>query len=242
MDLVLCPVYNEKKTIKEFFFTLRKFYKMNLLFVNDGSTDGTDSIIEEIRDRYVYIITNKKRQGYGEAILNGFKFAIDNGYKRIITIDGDMQHNPGCIPVFLKLLEKYEVVLGTRYARIDGYLEAPLERLMINKFITTLINSLFSTNFTDSFCGLRGYRDSFLKRAKLEERSYGFAIEILLEMVRTKVSYIEVPVDIIYTGQDRKFLDGLNDPSKRLKHYLDVILRSGKIDVKAILGSKSSPG
>jgi hypothetical protein len=83
----------------------------------------------------------------------------------------------------------------------------------------------FSIRFSDPFCGFRGYRASFLRSIELSEQSYGVCLEMLLEIVRARVDFCEIPVDLIYLDESRKFLDGLTDPLKRLDYYRGIIRR-----------------
>ena len=87
------------------------------------------------------------------------------------------------------------------------------------------VRVLFSTRFSDPFCGFRGYRPSFLNKITLQEESYGLSLEILLEIIKSKTPFGEVPVEAIYLDYSREFLDGLSHPRERLLHYLQVISR-----------------
>lgn len=225
MNLVICPVYNEAKTLKRFYEKLRFFYPGDVLFVDDGSDDASSKELTGLRKSNVFIIAHKKRKGYGAALKTGFRFAIDNRYENIVVIDVDLQHNPQHIPIFFRELSEYDVVLGSRYFRIDSCMDVPRDRMIINRYITSLINMFFLIKITDPFCGYRGYGIEFLKKAKLSEDSYGFGIEIILELARTATTFKEIPVEIIYIDKTRKFLDNLNDPRKRLLYYLDVMAR-----------------
>jgi hypothetical protein len=157
--------------------------------------------------------------------MTGFRHASEKGYAKAVTIDVDLQHTPEQIPRFLEKLDRHTVVLGSRYVRIDGYLEAPFTRLLINRYMTTVVNTLFSMTITDAFCGFRGYRTAFFRKARLREGGYGIALEILAEIARTGTRFTEIPVEVIYTGAKRMFLDGLDDPRKRFGYYMDVIMR-----------------
>ncbi len=227
-NLVVCSVYNEEATLRKFCRKLRRCYSQDVLFVDDGSTDKGKDFLVNIIDERTFLIRHPERKGYGAALLSGFKFSLQRGYKRIVTIDTDLQHNPEHLPAFLRELIEYEVVLGSRYIRIDKYLEVPRERMIINRYIARMIKLLFSVNFTDPFCGYRGYRDTFLNRVYFRENSYGIGLEILLEIVRTKTSFKEIPIEVIYFNCQRKFLDGLAHPKQRLLYYLEVITRKKK--------------
>jgi dolichol-phosphate mannosyltransferase len=223
--LVICPVYNEARSIAEFWESLRLHYRDDVLFVNDGSTDESRDFLCRLKPARTFTIHHPRRRGYGAALISGFRFALDKGYKRIVTIDADLQHPPTHIRDFFNQLQEWEVILGSRYIKISKTLDIPHTRLVINRYIAGLISVLFYAELTDPFCGFRGYRDSFLRKANFKETSYGIGLEILLEIIRTKTAFKEIPVEAIYFKDSRRFLDGLDDPSKRLRYYLEVISR-----------------
>lgn len=241
-SLIVCPVYNEEAYIKDFYHSLRKSYSGDVFFIDDGSTDSGGAFMYKLKSADTFILRHSQRKGYGAALISGFEFAKEYKYKRVVTIDVDLQHRPEQIPVFLKELLEWEVVLGSRYIKIAKSLDIPHSRLAINRYISKLIKVLFSVEFTDPFCGFRGYRTSFLERVNFKEQSYGLGIEILLEIIRSGAAFLEIPVEAIYFKDIRKFLDGLNDPRKRLLYYLEVISKKKKelTNEKKIFIHKSS--
>lgn len=222
-NLIICPVYNEADTIKTFYQDLRKSFIQDVIFIDDGSTDHSKEYLPDIRDKETFLIRHPLRQGYGAALLSGFRFALKRGYRKIITIDVDLQHDPKHISCFLKKLDVLEVVLGSRYKEKRSFPDVPHIRLTINRYISRLIERLFSVRFTDPFCGYRGYRDSFLKRVDLRDPSYGLGLEIILEIIRLKVYIEEISIKAIYNNSYRYFMDGLNDPRTRLLYYLELL-------------------
>ncbi len=227
-NLVISPVYNEEKTLEEFHARLMRCYSQDVLFVDDGSSDKSGDFLSGIKDEKTFLITHRRRSGYGAALTSGFEFSLKEKYQRIVVIDVDLQHSPEHIPAFLRELFEVDVALGSRYIRIGSSLDVPRERLIINRYVTGLINLLFSASFTDPFCGYRAYRDSFLRKAHFTEKSYGLGIEIILELIRTKAPFKEIPVEAVYFDPSRVFLDGLNNPKERLFYYLEIIARKNK--------------
>ena len=222
-SLVICPVYNEEETIEEFYRNLREHYMQDVVFVDDGSTDSSRRYLASVESPETFLITHPERLGYGAALLSGFRFSLERGYRKIITIDVDLQHNPREIPAFLNALDRERVVLGSRYISSCDHFNIPGERLAINRYISGLIKRLYAVHFTDPFCGYRGYRESILKRMVLKQKSYGLGLEIILEIIRTGVSFKEIPIKAIYNNHLRKFLDGLDDPKTRLLYYLEIL-------------------
>ena len=243
-NLVVCPVYNEVKTIEAFLENLRKHYRGDVLFVDDGSSDRGKEALAKAEGPATFLLRHPRRRGYGQALLSGFDFALKQGYAKVVTLDADLQHNPKHIAAFLSGLRDYELVLGSRYIRIDRYFAVPRTRLVINRYICGVLKVLFSLTVTDAFCGYRGYRDSFLKKAVLTEQSYGLALEILLEAAEKQVSFTEIPIEAIYFNTPRRFQDGLDDPRLRLSYYLEVIARKQRKrnDEKEVLDSRAASG
>jgi dolichol-phosphate mannosyltransferase len=235
--LVISPVYNERQTLRRFYEQLRESCPWDILFVNDGSSDGSEKILKKInlnsiqRDHItldpincnVNIISHHSRIGYGAALSTGFRYAINHEYDKVVTIDSDLQHRPEDISRFVYELDKYDVVLGTRYQNVHNSLSTPITRYIINRYISGLLNRYFQVDFSDPFCGFRGYRTSFLKKVRLHEKSYGVCLEMLVEMIRIEAYFCEIPVDLIYFNRPRTFQDGLNDPAKRIDYYNSIL-------------------
>ena len=142
-SLVICPVYNEEYTLEEFFYKLRQEYLHDVLFVDDGSTDKSAEFLLRRQNDRTLLLQHPKRCGYGASLISGFRFSRKAGYQKILTIDVDLQHNPERISQFLHELNRYEVILGSRYIRIDRYFHVPRTRLLINRYISKLITLLF---------------------------------------------------------------------------------------------------
>jgi len=106
-----------------------------------------------------------------------------------------------------------------------GYAKAPGARLTINRCIAGMIEVLYAVRFNDPFCGYRAYRASFLRKTRLEETGYGLGLEILVELIRTRASFKEIPVEAVYLHPERRFLDGLDDPRRRLLYYVAILKR-----------------
>jgi dolichol-phosphate mannosyltransferase len=228
--LLISPVYNEIFYLGEFYNKVRRHYKGDILFIDDGSSDGCGNFLKELKnkDKNIYLIIHPSREGYGASLIEGFNYLVGKNYDCAVTIDADGQHNPAHLPDFWRELMKNEVVLGSRYLNYTGSSEVPPHRFVINKYVSSLLDLVFNIKFTDPFCGYRGYRASFLKKAKLREKGYGLGLEIILEIIRLKPTFKEIAVELIYNNPERKFLDGLDNPKKRLLYYLDIIEKKKK--------------
>ncbi len=226
--IVVCPVFNERYTLVPFIDRLGRSSNADILFVDDGSKDGSTEILERssmhLGDR-VHVLCHPFRRGYGAALISGFKRALQEGFGRVITLDADLQHRPEDIVRFERILDHFEVALGTRYSDNSHISVVPRSRYLINRYISGMFERDFAVRFSDPFCGFRGYRASFLSNIELREQSYGVCLEMLMEIVQAGIDFCEIPVDLIYLDESRKFLDGLADPLKRLDYYRGVIKR-----------------
>lgn len=102
-SLILIPIYNEQKHIFNVLKEVRKYSPEDLLVVNDGSTDESKDIVEEIAScaklkGKLIIINHSENEGYGKSLIDGINFSRDNNYQYLLTLDCDEQHEPELIP------------------------------------------------------------------------------------------------------------------------------------------------
>ena len=95
-SLIIIPVFNEELSLKGLIPYLNHFKRSEFIFINDGSTDGTNKVLSKYPFECINIEENI---GKGNAISVGTEYAIENEKKWIITMDGDLQHPPELIPV-----------------------------------------------------------------------------------------------------------------------------------------------
>ena len=230
-SLILIPIYNEQKHIFNVLREVRKYSTEDLLVVNDGSTDESKEIVEEIAScaklkRKLVIINHSKNEGYGKSLIDGINFSRDNNYLYLLTLDCDEQHEPELIPQFFKKIEKekFDIVSGSRYLSFQKQIDAPPEdRYRINRKITGLINEITGYGLTDSFCGFKVYRVESLKKLELTENGYGLPLQLWIQAYKNKLTVKELAVSMIYKDKNRTFGNYLDDPKKRLDYYQKII-------------------
>lgn len=228
-DLIVIPVYNEAPSIEKVFAqTLAAAPDVDVLAIDDGSTDGSPALLKRVTQNHprVRVVHHETNKGYGVALMAGFEYARDNGYERVLTMDCDEQHDPLLIPRFLALAAKWDVVSGSRYMteappRLG---EVPRDRRQINRRITARVNELTGYELTDAFCGFKAYRIAALAPLQLSEPGYAFPLQFWLQAARAGLTVIEKPVPLIYVPSfERRFGGGLDDSDKRLAYYNEVI-------------------
>ena len=222
--LVAIPLFNEEATIASIVREIRRYYNDDILVVNDGSTDCSKHLLDKLGDARVSLISHEVNLGYGQSLIDAFRYAIEKEYTALVTIDCDWQHEPKQIPEFFREIKNYDVVSGSRYyfdLKNNGI--APNDRYKINREITEKLAAVTRYKLTDSFCGFKAYKVSSLKRLELDETGYAMPLQLWIQACAAGFKIKEIPVKRIYNNLNRSFGEIMDDPVKRLQYYLDVI-------------------
>ncbi len=165
LSLVI-PVLNEKESLLKLLEEINTVCEANeisyeVLFIDDGSTDGSFALIEKesAKDSRIKGIRFRKNCGKATALNQGFLMAQGES---IITMDGDLQDNPSEIPEILHLLKQYDVVSGWKKKRYD-----PIHKTVPSKLFNKVTRMISGLELHDFNCGLKGYRKEVAKSLKL---------------------------------------------------------------------------
>ena len=227
--LIVIPLYNEEATLARVLDEIRRFAPAaaapaDVLVVDDGSTDRSPAILRGYSETAV--ITHAQNQGYGQSLIDGFAYAIAEGYDAVVTIDCDEQHEPRQIPQFLAALESADIVSGSRYLDpTAGGDPAPPDRRRLNEEITSRLRTLTGYMITDTFCGFKAYRAQALRLLRLDEPSYGMPLQVWIQAAHHRLRIVELATPRIYKNPDRQFWGGLDDATVRRQYYEQVIER-----------------
>jgi glycosyltransferase involved in cell wall biosynthesis len=224
--VIIMPLYNEEDTLAQVLAEVRRYTDAQILVVNDGSTDGSAEILSTC-GRGIEVITHPQNEGYGQSLIDGFRYAIGREFDVAVTIDCDRQHEPHLIPRFLEESARFDIVSGSRYhPDAPGTQDpAPPDRQRINAEVTRIINALTGYGLTDAWCGFKAYQVADLARMRLDERSYGLPLQVWLQAWHLGLTVTEIPVPRIYKNPARRFWGGLDDPEARMTYYLSIIDR-----------------
>lgn len=219
---MVLPVFNEEAYLSEVLESLSNVTGIDLLVIDDGSTDKTPKILREAK--IDSLIRHETNQGYGKSLIDGFGFGRKNGYTYLVTMDCDAQHEPEYIPAILKELKGFDIVSGSRYLPDSDHISQPPEdRVEINRTVTKLLIEHTGYSITDSFCGFKGYRVEALKDLRLTECGYGLPLQLWIQAKRAGLSVREIPVPLIYKDQGRDFKRTFESKEARLRYYLQVM-------------------
>ena len=194
---VIIPAHNEEKAIAAVIRGARRFIPC-VLVVDDGSVDRTG---EQAHAAGAHVVRHAERSGKGRALRTGFAWARAAGYDRLVTLDGDGQHDPADIPRLAAAGDAADLVIGCR--TFDGA-EIPRHRAWGNRMSTLWVSRLAGRRFRDSQCGFRWIRRDVLDRIGWSADGFDLETEILVRMARMGARIAEVPVRTIYglSGSD----------------------------------------
>jgi glycosyltransferase involved in cell wall biosynthesis len=202
---VIIPVCNEAKIINENILMLEKFLineypSYEIIASEDGSTDGTDNILKllAIKKNIVHI-HSKKRLGKGRAINNAFR--LSKG-KYIYLIDADFPVDISNIPIMIKLLENYDIAIGSR-AKKESVIERSFIRLIFSLSYNMIVRFFFRTGVLDHQCGVKAFKRNIMEDLlpNMKEKGFIWDTEFLVEAKMRGYKILEVPIK----WNDRKF-------------------------------------
>jgi glycosyltransferase involved in cell wall biosynthesis len=158
---------------------------LEILFVDDGSTDGSDVEIRRLRaaDPRVRLLSLASQSGQSAALDAGFRHARG---RIVVTLDADLQNDPADIPRLLDALEGWDAVVGTRVRRHDAFV-----RRVSSRIANSIRNRLSDESIADTCCSLKAFRRAALDRVVVFEGMHRF-LPTLLRMEGCRVR--EIPV------------------------------------------------
>ncbi|MCP3682792.1 MAG: glycosyltransferase family 2 protein [bacterium] len=190
---VVIPAYNEGDHIAKVISRTKKYAK-NIIVVDDGSTDET---YKEAKKTGVIVLRHLVNLGKGAALKTGCDYAYINGADAIISMDGDLQHNPKEIPAFAKAIKNTDVVFGYRsYNK-----KMPFVLKFGNWFIEYTSKFLFGMKILDTQSGFKAFKRNVYRRIRWTARDYAVESEIIARVGRHGFRYRQLPIETIYTDR-----------------------------------------
>ncbi len=208
---IIIPVYNEEKTLLNVLNKVKKLHTicdLEVIIVNDGSSDKSKEIIDNNENLFSKAIHLKKNSGKGKAVIEGIK---NCNLDYILIQDADLEYDPNDIKVFLEENKRfnYDLIMGSRFI---GTRRSVLHfwHMLGNKFITFLFNLLNNTTFTDIYCCYCMFRRNSINVENLKCNNWGQQAEILTYVVNKNSKIFEIGVN--YHG--RTYNEG-----KKIRYY-----------------------
>ena len=200
--VVTMPTYNEKENIEAI---IRKVFSLeggyHILVIDDGSPDGTASIVKKLREEFpnrLFIIERNGKQGLGTAYLTGFKWSLDHDYDYTFEMDADFSHNPDDLPrLYEACRDCGGVAIGSRYCDGISVVNWPLGRILMSYFASKYVRRVLRMKVHDCTAGFKCYSREALSTIDLDDvrmKGYGFQIEMKYTAWKLGFKIVEVPI------------------------------------------------
>jgi dolichol-phosphate mannosyltransferase len=208
-NLVIIPTYNEKENIEKM---IRKVFslseKFDILIVDDGSPDGTASIVKNLQAEFpenLYIEERSGKLGLGTAYLHGFRWGLERGYAHLIEMDADFSHNPDDLVRLLDACKNgADLAIGSRYVKGGKVANWDKKRLLLSYFASWYVRTILWIRIKDTTAGFKCYKAEVLKKINFDAVTFkGYAFQICMKYAAIKHNFkvVEVPITFI----DREF-------------------------------------
>ncbi|MGZ3863762.1 MAG: polyprenol monophosphomannose synthase [Bacteroidia bacterium] len=210
-NLVIIPTYNEKENIEKM---VHKVFSLSpafsLLIIDDGSPDGTATIVKSLQQKYpeLHLLERSGKQGLGTAYIKGFKWALEQKdsegkkqYDYIFEMDCDFSHNPDDLARLLKACQDgADVAVGSRYCRGGHVKNWPIGRILMSYFASVYVRLVLWISIKDTTAGFKCYHRKVLETIELDEvrfMGYAFQIEMKYRSLKKGFKVVEVPITFI---------------------------------------------
>jgi dolichol-phosphate mannosyltransferase len=208
--VVMLPTYNEASNIK---FVIDEILNcgadLDILIVDDMSPDKTYKIVEEISktSNKVHLLLRKEKKGRGYAGKDGFLKALAMEADYIVEMDSDGSHSPKYIPEFLKIIENYDVVIGSRYINGGKDEERSIIRQIVSNFSRWYLSFVLGVKIQDPTSGYRMFKRAALAKFATElTASDPFIItEVLYKIKENNLKVKEYPITFLarFSGKSK---------------------------------------
>ncbi len=200
--VVIIPTYNEKENIEAIIrkvFTLEGGY--HILIIDDGSPDGTASIVKGLQAEFpeqLFMIERSGKLGLGTAYLTGFRWSLEHGYDYTFEMDADFSHNPDDLPrLYEACKECGGVAIGSRYCDGISVVNWPMGRIIMSYFASKYVRGVLGMDIHDCTAGFKCYSRQALDAIDFDDvrmKGYGFQIEMKFTAWKLGFKLVEVPI------------------------------------------------
>lgn len=207
-SIVIIPTYNEKENIEAItraVFNLPK--EFDILIIDDGSPDGTASIVKRIQTEFperLHLVERAGKLGLGTAYIAGFKWALGRSYEYVYEMDADFSHNPNDL---LRLYDACvnqgaDLAVGSRYCSGVNVVNWPMGRVLMSYFASRYVRFVTGMKVHDSTAGFVCYRRAVLETIDLDNiRFKGYAFQVEMKYTAHCLKFNIKEVSIIFVNR-----------------------------------------
>jgi glycosyltransferase involved in cell wall biosynthesis len=215
---VVIPAYNEESLIRDLVHQVSATdispHSMEIVVVNDGSTDGTSATLKALAKKFpsLHVIELPENCGKSCALRKGFAIARGDV---VLVQDADLEYSPQDYPHLIAPFENpdIQVVYGSRFLNKAWPDNMKLHNWLANRLFTLLVNMLFSCGITDEGTAYKVFRNNLLRDIPLQADGFAFCAEITCRLGERGIPIHEVPVSYrarsVREGKKPRFHDGI---------------------------------
>ena len=197
--LVFTATFNEVENIVELVNLIKhQPSKPHLLIIDDNSPDGTSEEIKKLQNKFenLFLIRRNDKLGLDSAHKEAYAFALKNNYDFLITMDADFSHDPNEIGTFIKNLDEFPFVIGSRYVQ-GGQCLMRGKRLLLSKYGNLIMKFIFQIDCNEFTTSYRGFNLKKLNNFHLnliKTKGYSFFMGTVYEVFKQKFRIKEIPI------------------------------------------------
>lgn len=225
---IIIPVFNEKETVEEIIKQVAAApilgYEKEIIVVNDGSNDGTEKILENLREKLNFILLRHPQNlGKGAAIKTALEQVTGN---LVLIQDADLEYSPDDYQKLLKAFdEKTSIVYGSR--NLEKTRRGYFLYFLGGRFLTAFFNIMFGSKLTDINTGYKLFQTDVIKNINLKSNGFEFCEEVTAKILKSGYFIKEVPIYYyprkFSQGKKIRFLDGLSGIWTIIKYRFERI-------------------
>ncbi|GAA4781694.1 polyprenol monophosphomannose synthase [Olivibacter ginsenosidimutans] len=206
-SIVIIPTYNEKENIERI---IRKIFSLevafHLLIIDDGSPDGTASIVKKLQQEFsdtLFLEERKGKLGLGTAYIHGFNWCLARNYAYIFEMDADFSHNPEDLSRLKEAcINGADMAVGSRYIKGVNVVNWPMKRVLMSYFASGYVRFITGMDIRDATAGFVCYKRKVLEAIPLHKIKFvGYAFQIEMKFTAVKYGFKVVEVPIIFTDR-----------------------------------------
>jgi dolichol-phosphate mannosyltransferase len=201
--VMVVPTYDEAENLAWIVGRLRDAQPgIDVLVVDDASPDGTGAVADELAaaDPQVHVLHRPGKAGLGAAYLQGFAWALAEGYDVIGEMDADGSHQPEQLRLLLDALADADLVIGSRWVPGGSVVNWPLSRELLSRGGNLYVRTLLGIKVRDATAGFRLFRRSTLEKIELDQvrsTGYVFQTDLVARVLRAGLTVREVPIQFV---------------------------------------------
>lgn len=202
--LIIIPTFNERENILPLIDRLLTLHaNATVLVVDDGSPDGTGALVREAESKYggrLQLLERDGKGGRGSAVLEGFRYALREGYDLIMEMDADFSHDPGEVGRFLEKMNTYDLVIGSRYLPGSQIHDWGWKRTFFSAWANRYARLILGIPLSDYTNGFRCYTRraiAALDMDRIDAKGYVVLSEVAYQLHRKGIGIGEVPITFV---------------------------------------------